>query len=99
MKLKEWDYNQGPSGGWVETEHPDKIIKEFVEFALLNKQWPEQLEIMYNRFLKFKRDLTDARNDAALDAAKQAGADAIDEAIDEAMDVAETLKAAAGSVA
>ncbi len=98
MKLKEWDYNQGPSGGWVETEHPDKIIKEFVEFALLNKQWPEQLEIMYNRFLKFKRDLTDARNDAALEAARDAAK--VDAgAIEKAADRANQLMAAAGSVA
>ena len=65
MRLKEWDYDYGDSGGWVGVEYPDEIIKGFMDFTLNNRQWPEQLEIMYNRFLKLKRDLTDARNEAA----------------------------------
>ena len=65
MKLKKWNYDLGESGGFEQVEHPNHIIKTFMEFVLFNQQWPEQLEIMYNRFLKLKRDLTDARNEAA----------------------------------
>ena len=71
MKLKYWNYDLGDSGGYDEIDHPDEIIKEFMEFVLLNRQWPEQLEIMYNRFLKLKRDLTDAANERALEEANQ----------------------------
>ncbi len=73
MKLREWSYEHGDSGGWVEVEYPDEIIQEFMDFMLNNRQWPEQLEIMYNRFLKLRRDLTDAKNEAALGAAAQEG--------------------------
>ena len=72
MKLKYWNYDLGESGGYDEIDHPDEIIKSFMEFVLLNKQWPERLEIMYNRFLKLKRDLTDAENEAAREATEVA---------------------------
>ena len=68
MKLKKWNYDIGDSGGFEQVEHPDHIIKEFMEFVLFNQQWPEQLEIMYNRVLVLKNDLTAARNDAAREA-------------------------------
>lgn len=67
MKLKEWNWENEQ---FEEVEQPDHVIKAFMEFVLLNKQWPEQLEIMYLRFLKLRRDLTDHRNDLALEAAK-----------------------------
>ncbi len=70
MKLKEWGYEHGDSGGWIYVEYPDEIIQEFMDFMLNNRQWPEQLEIMYNRFLKLRRDLTDAKNEAALEVAQ-----------------------------
>ncbi len=72
MKLKEWSYEHGDSGGWIYVDYPDEIIQEFMDFTLNNRQWPEQLEIMYNRFLKLRRDLTDAKNEAALEAARHA---------------------------
>ncbi len=72
MKLKEWSYEHGDSGGWIYVDYPDEIIQEFMDFMLNNRQWPEQLEIMYNRFLRLRRDLTDAKNEAALEAARDA---------------------------
>ncbi len=63
MKLREWDFDEGDSGSWVEVEYPDKIIQDFMNFTLNNRQWPEQLEIMYNRFLRLKRELTEAHNE------------------------------------
>ena len=71
MKLKYWNYDLGESGEYDEIEYPNEIIKEFVDFLRLNKQWPERLEIMYNRFLVFQRDLTEVRNERALEAANQ----------------------------
>ncbi len=62
MHLKEWNWENEQ---FEEVEYPDEIIKKFIDFARLNKQWPEQLEIMYNRYLVFHRELTDARNEAA----------------------------------
>ena len=66
MKLKSWDWE---NERYEEVEYPDEIIQEFVNFMRLNKQWPERLEIMYNRFLAFQRDLTDVRNQRALETA------------------------------
>ena len=66
MKLKSWDWE---NERYEEVEYPDEIIQEFVNFMRLNKQWPERLEIMYNRFLAFQRDLTDVRNKRALETA------------------------------
>ena len=66
MKLKSWDWE---NERYEEVEYPDEIIKDFVDFMRLNKQWPERLEIMYNRFLAFQRDLTDVRNERALETA------------------------------
>ncbi len=62
MELREWDHNAGPSGGFVEVEYPDDIIKDFVNYFRINKQWREDPEIVYRRWLVFERELTDARN-------------------------------------
>ena len=73
MKLKKWNYDLGESGGFEQVEHPNHIIKTFMEFVLFNQQWPEQLEIMYNRFLAFQRDLTDVRNERVCTAITKSG--------------------------
>ena len=65
MQLREWDHNAGPSGGYVEVEYPDSIIKEFVDYFRVNKAWREDPEIIYARWLKFERDLTEVHNQAA----------------------------------
>ncbi len=67
MKLKEWGWD---SGQYEEVEYPDEICKGFIDYFRTAKQSRESPEIIYNRCLKFERDLTDARNDAALAAAK-----------------------------
>ncbi len=71
MKLKEWNWDNQQ---FEQVEQPDEIIKPFMEFVLLNKQWPEQLELMYQRFLALKRELTDWHNARALE---EAAADAL----------------------
>lgn len=68
MKLTEWDYEFGQSGGMVEVEYPDHVIKKFVDWFRLNKQWREREdtgEMVFRRFLHFENELTDAKNDAA----------------------------------
>ena len=65
MQLREWDHDAGPSGGYVEVEYPDDIIKDFVNYFRVNKQWREDPELVYARWLVFERKLTDARNQAA----------------------------------
>ena len=67
MQLKEWDHGAGPSGGYVEVEYPDDIIKGFVNYFRVNKQWRERenMEMVYHHWLKFERELTEARNQAA----------------------------------
>ncbi len=65
MQLREWDHDAGPSGGYVEVEYPDDIIKGFVNYFRLNKQWREDPEVVYARWLVFERELTEARNQAA----------------------------------
>ena len=70
MKLKSWDWE---NERYEEVEYPDEIIQEFVNFMRLNKQWPERLEIMYNRFLAFQRDLTDVRNERVCTAITKSG--------------------------
>ena len=70
MKLKSWDWE---NERYEEVEYPDEIIQEFVNFMRLNKQWPERLEIMYNRFLAFQRDLTDVRNERVCTAVTKSG--------------------------
>ena len=69
MKLKKWNHDLGASGGFEQAEHPDHIIKPFMEFVLFNQQWPEQLELMYRRVHVLRRDLTDWRNERALETA------------------------------
>ncbi len=68
MQLREWDYDAGPSGQYVEVEYPDDIIKDFVNYFRLNKQWREDPEVVYARWLVFERKLTEARNEAATQA-------------------------------
>ena len=70
MKLKSWDWE---NERYEEVEYPDEIIQEFVNFMRLNKQWIERLEIMYNRFLAFQRDLTDVRNERVCTALTKSG--------------------------
>ena len=70
MKLKSWDWE---NERYEEVEYPDEIIQDFVNFMRLNKQWPERLEIMYNRFLAFQRDLTDVRNERVCTAITKSG--------------------------
>ncbi len=65
MRLKEWDHGAGPSGGYVEVEYPDEIIKAFVDYFRVNKQWREDPEIVYARWLVLERELTESRNQAA----------------------------------
>lgn len=65
MHLREWDYNAGPSGGWVEVEYPDEPIKKFVDYLRVSKQWREDPELVYRRWMQFERELTDVRNAAA----------------------------------
>ncbi len=69
MQLREWDHDAGPSGSYVEVEYPDEIIKEFVNYFRVNKQWREDPELVYARWLVFERKLTEARNQAATEAA------------------------------
>ena len=65
MQLREWDHEAGPSGSYVEVEYPDEIVKKFVNYFRLNKQWREDPELVYARWLVFERELTEARNQAA----------------------------------
>ena len=65
MQLREWDHDAGPSGRYVEVEYPDEIVKKFVNYFRLNKQWREDPELVYARWLVFERELTEARNQAA----------------------------------
>ncbi len=65
MRLKEWDDTAGPSGGYVEVEYPDSIIKEFVDYFRTTKRWREDPEIVYARWMVFERNLTEVRNQAA----------------------------------
>ncbi len=65
MQLREWDHDAGPSGRYVEVEYPDDIIKDFVNYFRVNKQWREDPELVYARWLVFERKLTEARNQAA----------------------------------
>jgi hypothetical protein len=62
VKLKEWNWD---TQQYDEFEYDDEIIKGFVEYFRLNKQWREDPDVVFARWLKFERDLTDARNDAA----------------------------------
>jgi hypothetical protein len=78
VKLQEWDDKVGPSGSFVEVEYPDKVIKEFVDYFRCTKRWRErdEMELIYHRWLKFERELTDCRNEAnrpAVQADKCAG--------------------------
>ncbi|KKN06682.1 hypothetical protein LCGC14_1074790 [marine sediment metagenome] len=69
MQLREWDYEAGPSGRYVEVEYPDDIIKGFVDYLRNTKQWRENPEVVYARWLVLERQLTEARNEAATQAA------------------------------
>ena len=69
MQLKEWNYDAGPSGRYVEVEYPDAIIKDFVDFFRVTKAWREDTPLAYARWLKLERELTEARNQAATQAA------------------------------
>lgn len=73
MELREWDDKVGPSGHFVEVEYPDKIVKDFVDYFRCTKRWRErdELELIYHRWLKFERELTEWRNEANLQAARQ----------------------------
>jgi hypothetical protein len=62
MKLLEWQWDQQ---NYVEVEYPDAPIKSFVEFFRNGKQWRENPEQCFARWMKLERDLTDAKNDAA----------------------------------
>jgi len=64
VTLREWVYESGDSGGFEEVEYPYRPIKAFVEWLMNTAQWKEDPkgEIVYNRWLVLKRDLTDARN-------------------------------------
>ncbi len=65
MQLREWDDTAGPSGGYVEVEYPDSIIKEFVDYFRTTKRWREDPEIVYARWMVFERNLTEVRNQRA----------------------------------
>ncbi len=65
MQLREWDDKAGPSGGFVEIEYPDEIIKEFVDYFRTTKRWREDPEIVYARWMVFERNLTEVRNQRA----------------------------------
>jgi hypothetical protein len=69
MKLREWDFSHGPSGGYVEVEYPDSVVKAFVDWFRTTSQWKESPEQAYARWLKFERELTEAKEDAAQKAA------------------------------
>jgi hypothetical protein len=68
VQLREWDHDAGPSGQYVEVEYPDDIIKGFVNYFRVTKQWREDPELVYARWLVFERKLTEARNEAAAEA-------------------------------
>lgn len=68
MKLREWDYEFGPSGGWTEVEYPDDLVKAFVDWFRVNKQWRERDDtgpMVFRHFKRFQDNLNDAKNDAA----------------------------------
>jgi hypothetical protein len=65
MKLKEWAWDEQC---YVEVEYPDAPIKAFVEFFRNGKQWRENPEQCFARWMKLERELTDAKNDAAKEA-------------------------------
>lgn len=70
MKLKEWSYEHGESGGWVYPDYPDEIIQKFIEYFRITKRWREDPELVFQRWLVFERELTEAKNAAALEAAQ-----------------------------
>lgn len=68
MKLREWDYTHGGSGGFVEVEYPDEVIQDFVNWFRTKRQWRERdaTELVFLHWMRFERHLTDARNAQAL---------------------------------
>ena len=64
MELREWDYNAGPSGGFVEVEYPDELIKKFVNWFRETKAWREDTPLAYSWFLKFDLDLIEFQNES-----------------------------------
>jgi hypothetical protein len=38
VKLKEWSYEHGESGGWVYPDYPDEIIQKFIEYFRITKR-------------------------------------------------------------
>ncbi len=66
MNLKEWDYDSGPSGGYVDRPYPDEVIKAFVDFMRNNNQWQDNPDLVVDRYRHFEKDLTEARNAGAL---------------------------------
>lgn len=59
MKLREWQWDQQ---SYAEVEYPDAPIKAFVDFFRTTKQWRENPEQVFARWMKFERELTEARN-------------------------------------
>lgn len=62
MKLREWDTNQPNQGAYVEREYPDQPGLDFINWFRNTRQWRESPEMVYQRWLKFERELADARN-------------------------------------
>jgi hypothetical protein len=62
VKLREWDFNAANQGAYAEVDYPEAIVKEFVDWFRNTRQWRESPEMVYARWLKFERELTDFRN-------------------------------------
>ena len=62
MLLKEWNWN---AQRYDEVEYPDELVKEFVDWLRVNKQWRESSDPgrdVYTRFRRFEDRLADHRN-------------------------------------
>ena len=68
VTLREWDYDEGPSGSFVEAPYPYAIIKTFIDWMRTTSQWKESdtVQPVFLKFLRMQEDLTDARNAAAV---------------------------------
>ncbi len=64
VTLREWDYDVGPSGSFVEAPYPYAIIKEFIDWMRTTSQWKESdtVQPVFRKFLRMQEGLTDARN-------------------------------------
>ena len=62
MKLREWDWDSGSQGGYIEREYPDEPVIEFVNWLRNTRQWRESPEMVFQRFQKLERELAEIRN-------------------------------------